>query len=259
MESLVLSCQKTVVRVRDLHFDYHGSQALRGVSFCIEHGERLGLIGPNGAGKSTLLLHLNGLLIGKGSVEVDGRVLERKALDWVRAKVGLVFSDPEDQLFMPTLLEDAAFGPLNMGLDHVEVTKRATDALEQMRLGDFKERSSHHLSDGERRKAAISTVLSMQPEVWALDEPAANLDPRSRRELIALLKNLGGTVIVASHDLDMVTQVCNRCILMDAGKVIADGPSAEILSNAELMELHGLEVPLRLELDQCRRGKEQTK
>ncbi len=252
-----MNCKKTVVQVRDLAFDYHGTQALRGVSFRIEHGERVGLIGPNGAGKSTLLLHLNGLLVGKGELEIDGRVLEKKDMDRVREKVGLVFSDPEDQLFMPTLLEDVAFGPLNMGLDHEKAMDRAKAALEQMRLGDFKERSSHHLSDGERRKAAICTVLSMQPSVWALDEPAANLDPRSRRELIELLKNLPGTVIVASHDLDMVAQVCNRCIVMDAGQVVADGPGEKILSDSRLMELHGLEVPLRIELDQCRKGKEQ--
>ncbi len=251
-----MSCQKTVVEVQDLVFDYHGAKALRGVSFCIEHGERVGLIGPNGAGKSTLLLHLNGLLVGHGRVEIDGRVLEKKDMDWVRAKVGLVFSDPEDQLFMPTLLEDVAFGPLNMGLEHEKAMEIASEALEQMGLGDMKDRTSHHLSDGERRKAAISTVLSMKPAVWALDEPAANLDPRSRNQLIALLRQLPGTVIIASHDLDLVAQVCDRCLVLDGGKLVADDSVMKILSDYDLMELHGLEVPLRVELDKCRKGRE---
>ena len=240
-----------VIQVADLRYDYHGTQALSGVSFSLSAGERVGLIGPNGAGKSTLLLHINGLLMGQGSIQVQGRPVTRDNLAWVRSQVGLVFADPEDQLFMPTLIEDAAFGPLNLGLSKDEALERAADALGQVRLSALADRSPHHLSDGERRRAALATVLSMQPAVWLLDEPAANLDPRGRRELIALLKELPGSVLVASHDLDMVAQVCERCLVLDAGELVSDGPTAEVLGDAALMDAHGLEVPLRIQLARC--------
>ena len=243
--------EQTVVEVTDLHYDYHGTEALTGVSFSLRAGERVGLIGPNGAGKSTLLLHLNGLLAGRGQVRVDGTLLGAGTLAEVRAKIGLVFSDPEDQLFMPTLLEDAAFGPLNMGLDQPTALARAEAALTRLGLADKLDRSPHHLSDGERRRAALATVLSMEPAVWVLDEPAANLDPRGRRELITLLGELTGTVLLASHDLDMVVQTCQRCLLLDGGKLVRDGDTREVLSDVELMQTHGLEVPLRLELQAC--------
>jgi len=241
-----------VIEVADLRYDYHGTPALNGVSFSLSAGERVGLIGPNGAGKSTLLLHLNGLLAGKGDIQVWGRPVTGDNLAWVRSQVGLVFADPEDQLFMPTLIEDAAFGPLNMGLSRDEALARAGQALAQVRLSALADRSPHHLSDGERRRAALATVLSMQPAVWLLDEPAANLDPRGRRELIALLKKLPGSVLVASHDLDMVAQVCERCLVLDAGELVSDGPTAAVLGDAALMDAHGLEVPLRIQLERCR-------
>ncbi len=244
-----MSAERPVVEVADLRYDYHGTPALRGVSFSISASERVGLIGPNGAGKSTLLLHLNGLLRGQGKVVVEGLALDKGSLAEVRSRVGLVFADPEDQLFMPTLVEDAAFGPLNMGLDRSKALARAEGALLRLGLSDKKDRSPHHLSDGERRRAAIATVLSMEPDVWVLDEPAANLDPRARRELIALLVDLPGTVVVASHDLDMVVQVCERCLLLDQGELVVDGPAREILADEELMEAHGLEVPLRLRME----------
>jgi cobalt/nickel transport system ATP-binding protein len=237
-----------VVQVEDLSYDYHGTNALLGVSFQIEQGQRVALVGPNGAGKSTLLLHLVGLLEGTGAVRIRGRRLEKKTMPWVRSEVGLVFADPEDQLFMPTLIQDAAFGPLNMGLGKDEAFQRASSSLVRMGLEDKEQRSPHHLSDGERRRAAIATVLSMDPSVWVFDEPAANLDPRARRDLIATLKGLPGSVILASHDLDLVTQVCERCMLLDAGRLIADQPTEEMLQNEALMEEHGLEVPLRLKL-----------
>ncbi len=247
-----MSGSEPAIEVVDLRFDYHGTRALQGVSFRLSAGERVGLIGPNGAGKSTLLLHLNGLLAGQGQVKVHGQVLTKTNLAWVRSQVGLVFADPEDQLFMPTLIEDAAFGPLNMGSSQAEALERAGAALGRVRLTALGDRSPHHLSDGERRRAALATVLSMQPSVWLFDEPAANLDPRGRRELIALLKDLPGSVLVASHDLDMVAQVCERCLVLDAGELVRDGPAVDVLGDAALMETHGLEVPLRIQLERCR-------
>ncbi len=234
------------VAVEDLSFDYHGHQALSGISFSLEAGERVALVGPNGAGKSTLMLHLNGLLMGSGVVRIHGLRIEKSSLSKVRQQVGMVFPDPEDQLFMPTLEEDAAFGPLNMGLSRQQATQRARQALATMGLAELGERSSHHLSDGERRRAAIATVLSMEPKVWVLDEPGANLDPKGRRELIAVLRQLPGTVLLASHDMDMVVQVCKRCLVLDGGKLVAQGLTEQVLADAELMEQHGLEVPLRL-------------
>jgi cobalt/nickel transport system ATP-binding protein len=237
------------IEVEGLSFDYHGTSALDKLDFTIQTGERVGIVGPNGAGKSTLLLHLNGLLHGAGILRIMGTEVNNKNGANIRRHVGLVFSDAEDQLFMPTLEQDAAFGPLNMGLSPSEALKRAIASLKQMRLEELRERSSHHLSDGERRRAAIATVLSMEPSIWVLDEPAANLDPRSRRDLIGILKNLSGTVVLASHDLDMVVQVCQRCLLLDNGRLIADGPTNQLLTDARLMEDHGLEVPLRLVCD----------
>ena len=237
------------IDVADLRFSYHEYQAIRGVSFSVPAGERLGLAGPNGAGKSTLLLHLNGLLEGQGSITIDGKVVGKKTLSDIRKTVGLVFADAEDQLFMPTLEQDVAFGPMNMGLSVEDAKEKTEAALSKMNLKSLKNRSSHHLSDGERRRAAIATVLSMEPAIWVLDEPAANLDPRSRRELIEILKKLPGTVVLASHDLDLMVQVCKRCLVLDEGRLIADGPADEILSDEVLMEAHGLEVPYRLKAD----------
>lgn len=243
------------LKVEGLDFAYHGQggeadrQVLHQVSFQIAQGEKVGMVGPNGAGKSTLLLHLNGLLTGQGRLEVKGRSICKEHMAWVRSQVGMVFADPDDQLFMPTLVDDVAFGPLNMGEDREQARQSAVLALQRMGLKGFEDRSPHHLSDGERRRAALATVLSMNPSIWVLDEPAANLDPRARRELIALLKSLD-TVFVASHDLDLVLQVCDRCLVLDAGRIVADGPVREVLGQAELMEKHGLEVPLRLKLEE---------
>jgi cobalt/nickel transport system ATP-binding protein len=254
-----MSVSSPAISVRGLRCDYHGTQALSGLTFSVSAGERVGLVGPNGAGKSTLLLHLNGLLQGQGEVHILGRLLERDSLAWVRSRVGLVFADAEDQLFMPTLIEDVAFGPLNQGLPEEQALERAERALGRMGLSAMAERSPHHLSDGERRRAAIATVLSMDPEVWVLDEPAANLDPRARRDLIAILSSLPGTVLVASHDLDLVVQVCQRCLLLDGGELVRDGETRALLADAALMDEHGLEVPLRLQLDACLEGGEGSK
>ena len=244
-----MTASPMALEVTDLCFNYHNVSALSTVSFKIERGERVGLVGPNGAGKSTLMLLLNGLLSGQGSIKINGVLLSKKTIPQIRRQVGLVFPDAEDQLFMPTLEEDVAFGPLNMGLTAEQAREKARAALGTMGLAGLADRSSHHLSDGERRRAAIATVLSMKPDIWVLDEPGANLDPQGRKELISILQNLSGTVLLASHDLDLVVQVCQRCLLLDAGQMIAEGPTRRILADRELMEGHGLEVPLRLELE----------
>jgi cobalt/nickel transport system ATP-binding protein len=236
------------IEVAGLSFDYHGSPAIKDVSFAVAPGERVGFVGANGAGKSTLLLHLNGLLTGRGSVRIDGMEVVKKNLGRIRRRVGLVFPDPEDQLFMPTLEEDVAFGPLNMGDTGDVALKKAHQALGRMGLADLANRSSHHLSDGERRRAAIASVLSMQPSIWVMDEPAANLDPRGRRELVKIMKDLPGTIVLASHDLDLVVQVCERCLVLASGQIVADGETRKLLMDAELMERNGLEVPLRLQI-----------
>ncbi|MBN2498656.1 MAG: energy-coupling factor ABC transporter ATP-binding protein [Deltaproteobacteria bacterium] len=236
------------IEVRDLGFDYHGEPVLEGLGFEIQTGERVGLVGPNGAGKTTLLLLLDGLLRGRGEVRVLGTLLADRSLPWIRARLGLVFADPQDQLFMPTLLDDAAFGPLNMGLSREAARERARDALERMRLAGLAERSPHQLSHGEQRRAAMAAVLSMQPAIWLLDEPAANLDPQGRSELIELLRELP-TLLLASHDLDLVLQVCERCLVLDGGQLVAQGPTRELLSDESLMTAHRLEVPLRLALE----------
>jgi len=243
-----MSFEPPAIEIRGLCYHYQDAVALQSVSFTIWGGEKVGIIGPNGAGKSTLLLHLNGLLIGQGSVRIHGLEPQKETLPLIRRQVGLVFSDPEDQLFMPTLEQDVAFGPLNMGLSPRLARERARTALETMGLIGLLDRSSHHLSDGERRRAAIASVLSMDPSIWVLDEPGANLDPKGKRELVSILKGLPGTVILASHDLDLVIQICDRCLLLDRGQLVDDGPSQDLLSNARLMERHGLEVPWRLRL-----------
>ena len=232
------------VEIEDLRFSYpDGREALAGVSLSVSKGERVALVGPNGAGKSTLLLCLTGILRGTGSVRVAGVTLSRRTLREVRSRVGLVFQDPEDQLFMPTVAEDVAFGPSQTGLARAEVDSRVAGALRAVGLDGFGGRSPHHLSLGEKRACALATVLSMDPEVLALDEPTSGLDPRSRRRAIRLLASLGKTCLVATHDLEMALDLCPRVAVLDSGRVVADGDSARVLSDATLMEAHGLEVP----------------
>ena len=239
--------ESLAVEVRDLRFSYpDGHRALAGVSFNLRAGEKVALLGPNGAGKSTLLLHLNGLLHGSGVVKIVGQPVvegDRRALAEVRAKVGLVFQDPDDQLFSPTVYEDVAFGPIYMGLRKDEVSARVEEALGQVGLEGFGDRMPFHLSGGEKKRAAIATVLSMRPSILALDEPSAGLDPKARRGLIRLLDGLDQTILTITHDLRMVEEIFPRSIIMDGGMVVADAPTREILSDEELLERHGLELP----------------
>lgn len=230
--------------VNDLRFSYpDGHQALKGVDVVIRRGEKVALVGPNGAGKSTLILHLNGILDGGERVHIAGMPTTRKNLPHIRAKVGLVFQNPDDQLFSPTVFEDVAFGPLHMGLPADEVRRRVGDALAQVGMGDFAGRLSHHLSIGQKKRVAIATVLSMDPEILVLDEPSAGLDPRARRALIQLLNELPLTMLVSTHDMLMVRELFPRMIIMDEGRVVADGQTAVLLENEPLLKSHGLEKP----------------
>lgn len=232
------------IEVEHLSFSYpDGHPALQDVSLSIAPGEKVALVGPNGAGKSTLVLHLNGILTGEGTVRVCGLEVEQKNLSRVRAAVGLVFQNPDDQLFSPTVYEDVAFGPLYQGLGADEVAARVTSALAAVRMSGYARRVSHHLSAGEKKRIAIATVLSMNPEVLVLDEPTAGLDPRARRGLINLLRELPVTMLAASHDLRMVRELFPRMVVMDEGKIVADGPTGELMKDEKLLEAHGLEKP----------------
>ncbi len=230
-----------VVEVRDLHYRYpDGVEALKGVSFEVEEGESVGIVGPNGAGKSTLLLHLNGILLGyspSGSdpVRIKGIPVRRETLSQIRRLVGLVFQDPNDQLFSPTVFDDVAFGPLNMGLPPEEVVERVKRALQAVGMAGYENRSPHHLSFGEKKRVAIATVLAMAPEILVLDEPTANLDPVGRWELMELLRSLPHTRVIASHDLDFVEKMCDKVVVLNSGKVLACGPASQILKDRSLL------------------------
>ena len=235
-------CEGDVLQVRGLHFSYpDGHTALRGVSLKLCEGDKAALVGPNGAGKSTLMLHLNGILEGRGEIEVGGLRLTRDNLPVIRSMVGLVFQNPDDQLFSPTVFEDVAFGPLHMGLPEDEVRARVTAALAAVRMSAYAERLSHHLSMGEKKRIAIATVLSMRPSLLVLDEPSAGLDPRARRTLIHLLRDMSITMLVSTHDMALVKELFPRTIIMDEGRIVADGLTMEILEDEKLLEEHGLE------------------
>jgi cobalt/nickel transport system ATP-binding protein len=258
------------IRISGLTYRYpDGKEALRGVELIVPSGESVALVGPNGAGKSTLLLHLNGLLPGKArsalshahGAGLDGRdrrssgeprvwidslaVSERTAHE-VRRRVGLVFQDPDDQLFCDSVINDVAFGPLNQGKSVAEARAIALDCLGRVELAALADRPPHHLSFGERKRACLAGVLACEPSVLVLDEPSANLDPRARRRFIQLILGLSCTKLIATHDLELVLEVCPRTVILDDGRVAADGPSQAILGNAALMDAHGLELPLTL-------------
>jgi cobalt/nickel transport system ATP-binding protein len=233
------------VELSHLHYAYpDGFEALRGVDLVVPRGEKIALVGPNGAGKSTLMLHLNGILEpSHGSVRVAGMDVVRATLPRVRAEVGLVFQDPDDQLFSPTVRDDVAFGPLHMGLPEDEIHDRVERALAAVGMSGFERRLPHRLSLGQRKRVAMATVLSMDPSILVFDEPSAGLDPRGRRELIRLLGELPQTMLVATHDMRLVADVLDRTVVMDEGCIVADGPATDILADEPLLEAHGLEAP----------------
>ena len=234
-----------VLDVRGLAHAYpDGHQALYGVDLHVHQGERVALLGPNGAGKTTLVLHLNGVLrAGAGTVAVSGLPVEDGTLREVRRRVGIVFQDPDDQLFMPTVGQDVAFGPRNLGLRGAELEHRVAEALELVGMGEHADRPPHHLSFGQRRRVAVATVLAMRPEILVLDEPSSNLDPASRRELAEILRSLDVTVLMVTHDLPYAWELCERSVVLSGGVVVADGGTAEVLSDAELLAEHRLELP----------------
>jgi energy-coupling factor transporter ATP-binding protein EcfA2 len=238
------------IEVKNLRYRYHdGTEALRGVSFRVDPGECVGLVGPNGSGKSTLLLHLNGTLPERpaedGVVRVLGESIRRENIERIRRQVGLVFQDPDDQLFCPTVQEDVAFGPEQLGLSPVEVRQRTETALAQagLALGEYGRRATHHLSQGEKRRVCLAGVLACQPSILVLDEPTSDLDPRGRREFKALLRQVSATKLIATHDLELVVELCSRVFLLDHGEIVADGPVIKVLNDEELMLTHGLERP----------------
>ncbi len=262
------------LRVRELSYRYpDGRLALRGVDMTVMTGETVALVGPNGAGKSTFLLHLNGLLPGKGrpdrtlghahghgsgsngwsrgsisAVWIDGLEVNPRNAPEIRRRVGLLFQDPDDQLFSTTVIEDVAFGPLNLGKRPAEARRIASECLARVDLLEAAERVPHHLSFGERKRVCLAGVLACEPSVLVLDEPTANLDPRGRRRFIQLIRGLTATKLIATHDLEMVLELCNRTILLDAGHVVANGLTRNILGDARLLEAHGLEMPLSLKI-----------
>lgn len=237
------------LNVENLAFAYpDGNQALFGVNLKLKRGERLALLGPNGAGKSTFVLHLNGIHPTlQGKIEVDGLLVDAKnqeTLKKIRSKVGIVFQDPDDQLFMPTVGEDVAFGPYNMGMRGDELQKRVDDSLDLVGMREFIDRPPHHLSFGQRRRVALATVLAMNPDFLVLDEPSSNLDPASRRELSEILKSLDISLIMVTHDLPYAFELCERSAILSAGVIVADGNTREILQNQELLMKNRLELPL---------------
>jgi cobalt/nickel transport system ATP-binding protein len=229
-----------VIRARGLGFHYpNGIVGLAGIDLDVARGERIAVLGPNGAGKTTLMLHLNGLLRGDGDLRVAGT---SDPLE-LRARVGLVFQDPDDQLFMPTVREDVAFGPLNLGCSREEAHARVAEALAAVRMEDVADRAPHQLSLGQRRRVAIATVLAMRPSVLVLDEPSANLDPRSRRELLEVLGTIEGTLLVVTHDLPFAAVLCDRALVLSGGRFVADGPCRDVLADSDLLARHDLELP----------------
>jgi cobalt/nickel transport system ATP-binding protein len=234
-----------VLDVRGLAYAYpDGHQALFGVDLHVHSGERVALLGPNGAGKTTLVLHLNGILqAGAGSVAVSGLTVEKAHLAEIRRRVGIVFQDPDDQLFMGSVRADVAFGPTNLGLRGAELDERVMTALEMVGMTDYVDRPPHHLSYGQRRRVAVATVLAMQPEILVLDEPSSNLDPASRRELADILRSLDVTVLMVTHDLPYALELCPRSVVLSDGNVVADGSTYDILTDGALMSAHRLELP----------------
>ena len=234
-----------VLDVQGLAYAYpDGHQALYGVNLHVHRGERVALLGPNGAGKTTLVLHLNGILTaGAGTVNVSGLSVGKKNLAEVRRRVGVVFQDPDDQLFMPSVRDDVAFGPANLGIRGAALDHTVKDALDKVGMVDFIDRPPHHLSYGQRRRVAVATVLAMAPEILVLDEPSSNLDPASRRELADILRSLDVTVLMVTHDLPYALELCARSVVLSDGVIVADGSTYDVLTDDALMSAHRLELP----------------
>jgi cobalt/nickel transport system ATP-binding protein len=243
-QSGIEQLNEILVSINNLDYQYpDGHTALRDVSITIRYDEKVALVGPNGAGKSTLMLHLNGILKGNGDVRIDNLKIDKNNIALIRSKVGMVFQNPDDQLFSPTVFEDVAYGPLYMGMPEEDVRAAVQKALEMVDMNGFGERLSHHLSAGEKKRIAIATVLSMTPQILVLDEPSSGLDPRARRTLINLLGSLPLTMLVSTHDLHMVRDLFPRTIILDNGRVVADGSTKMLLQDEKLLKEHGLEMP----------------
>ncbi|MFI7386018.1 energy-coupling factor ABC transporter ATP-binding protein [Streptomyces sp. NPDC049813] len=244
------------LNVAGLAFAYpDGHQALFGVDLTIGKGERVALLGPNGAGKTTLVLHLNGILTGgAGTVTVAGLPVDKRNMAEIRRKVGIVFQDPDDQLFMPTVREDVAFGPAAAGLKGPALEARVRTALTSVGMAEYADRPPHHLSFGQRRRVAVATVLAMEPEILVLDEPSSNLDPASRRELADILRALDVTVLMVTHDLPYAMELCPRAVILSEGTLVADGPTGDLLKDEELMRAHRLELPFGFDPVAAARG-----
>ena len=250
-----------IVQARDLQFTYpDGTTGLAGVSFRITHGESVALVGANGAGKSTLLMHLNGCLLPtQGTVQVGDLPVTKKTCAAIRRSVGMVFQDSDDQLFMPTVFEDVAFGPMNLGLSDEEVEPVVLQALQRVDAQHLKDRPPYKLSVGEKRRVAIAAVLAMSPDILVMDEPSSSLDPKTRRELIELLQTFEHTKIIATHDLDLAIQLCPRTVVLGQGKVLADGPTADIFADEVLLAQSRLEKPLSMQnCPRCGQGPSQN-
>jgi cobalt/nickel transport system ATP-binding protein len=238
-----------IVEFNNVFFHYpDGTEALRGISLRVTHGESVGIVGANGAGKSTFLMQMNGYLLPTaGTITVGALKLTNKTRMEIRKKVGMIFQNPDDQLFMPTVYDDVAFGPLNLGMNADTVKDRVMKALQAVGCADVKDKPPHHLSGGQKRAVSIATVTAMEPDILVMDEPSSNLDPKSRRSLIALLKGFEHTKIIAAHDLDFILDVCSRCLVIKDGRIAADGPSGVILTDRVLLEENNLELPLSLQ------------
>jgi cobalt/nickel transport system ATP-binding protein len=233
------------VEIRDLTFAYpDGHVALAGLDLIIDVGERVAVLGPNGAGKTTLVLHLNGIhAASSGEVWISGLPVAKPQLKEIRRRVGIVFQDPDDQLFMPTVRDDVAFGPANLGLRGDDLDRRVGEALAAVGMLDSADRPPHHLSFGQRRRVAAATVLAMQPDILVLDEPSSNLDPAARREFADIVRSLDMTTLIVTHDLPYALELCERAVILDEGRVVADGPTRVLLVDDELMRSHRLELP----------------
>lgn len=230
-----------LIKIENLSFGYpDGQQALTDINLGIYRGDSVAIVGPNGAGKSTLVLHFNGILRSNGHVKLLGKPIDDNNLKWVRSRVGVVFQNPDDQLFSPTVFDDVAFGPMNMGYSQAEVEQAVKMALGLVGMSGFEKRSPHHLSVGEKKRIAMATVLSMSPEVLVIDEPTSNLDPRGKWDIIEVLKGFSITKIIVSHDLDVVRELCSRMVIIDQGRVAVDAKTIDLLADKKLLAAHGL-------------------